>query len=479
MGTKISKDEHDHNSSQNTNPYENIHRAYAKLNHSSGLVTHNASCFTNYEIRNLNKYKQISQKYLDQKKIIQSSLIKASSPIEKPQTRHLTKENSRYNNTTHGVKLKSERSHSVVQPTHSNNLITAEQIVKCHSQRRRQYKPFLSQSSDDIFQDENNQNSLSTIKTNQFISSKNKNQQIPADLKLVLIKQHDLQNAHEIGKGNFGTVYHALYKGTRDVALKTLQCQRRHCSNRTKALIEENDVNMYELFHEAHIMTHLKHINLLCILGVSSFGKEKQLSLVTDFMKNGSLLNYLKQRRDIFNKLDSKDVILKLNSFSKQIFQAMLFLEERSIIHRDLAARNCLIDQDDTLKVADFGLTKLTECGLYKGTSHTICAIRWTSPEAIFLSQYTSRSDVWSYGITLWEIYSLGELPFGNTNNIRLKTLLKNQSENLTQYLPQSTKYGFEKTYTDIILPCLSYNVNLKPNFHDLIERVQMILHDK
>ncbi|CAF4864514.1 unnamed protein product, partial [Rotaria magnacalcarata] len=106
-------------------------------------------------------------------------------------------------------------------------------------------------------------------------------------------------------------------------------------------------------------------------------------------------------------------------------------------------------------------------------TSRKICAIRWTSPEAIFLSQYTSRSDVWSYGITLWEIYSLSELPFGNMNNIRLKPLLKNQSANLSHHLPQSTKYGFEKTYADIILPCLSYNVNLRPDFHDLIERVQ------
>lgn len=193
MGTKISKGEHDHNSSQNTNPYENVHRAYAKLNHSSGLVTHNESRFTNHEIRNFNKHKQVSQNYSDQKKTIQSIPTKQSSPIEKLQAHHLSRENSGYNNTTHGVKLKPERSHSVVQQTHSNNLITAEQIVKCHSQRRQQYKPFLSQSSDDIFQDENNQKSLLAIKTNQFISSKNKNQQIPADLKLVLINQHDLQ----------------------------------------------------------------------------------------------------------------------------------------------------------------------------------------------------------------------------------------------------------------------------------------------
>jgi serine/threonine protein kinase len=125
-----------------------------------------------------------------------------------------------------------------------------------------------------------------------------------------------------------------------------------------KSSIEEYDGNMHELLYEAHIMTQLQHANLLRIIGVTFFGREKQLSLVTDFMKNGSLLDYLRKHRDIFNKSDSKEITLKLNHFSKQIFQAMLYLEERSIIHRDLAARNCLIGDEDILKVADFGLTK-------------------------------------------------------------------------------------------------------------------------
>jgi len=123
---------------------------------------------------------------------------------------------------------------------------------------------------------------------------------------------------------------------------------------------------MHELLYEAHIMTQLQHANLLRIIGVTFFGREKQLSLVTDFMKNGSLLDYLRKHRDIFNKSDSKEITLKLNHFSKQIFQAMLYLEERSIIHRDLAARNCLIGDDDILKVADFGLTKSIRTHFYQ-----------------------------------------------------------------------------------------------------------------
>jgi tyrosine-protein kinase Tec len=115
---------------------------------------------------------------------------------------------------------------------------------------------------------------------------------------------------------------------------------------------------LFELLHEADIMTRLQHPNLLRIIGVTFFGDDKQLSLVTDFMNNGSLLDYLKKHRRIFLKLDSKEITLKLNCFARQIFDAMLYLEERKIIHRDLAARNCLIGEDDTLKVGDFGLTR-------------------------------------------------------------------------------------------------------------------------
>ncbi len=162
------------------------------------------------------------------------------------------------------------------------------------------------------------------------------------------------QNPREIGKGNFGTVYHAIYKGTRDVAIKTLHGQDENVS---QGSVTDYDKNMHELLNEAHIMTRLKHANLLRIIGVTFFGDKQQLSLVTDFMKNGSLLDYLRKNREIFFKSDSRNITKKLNNFSRQIFEAMLYLEQRRIIHRDLAARNCLIGDGDTLKVGDFGLT--------------------------------------------------------------------------------------------------------------------------
>lgn len=117
------------------------------------------------------------------------------------------------------------------------------------------------------------------------------------------------------------------------------------------------DESMRSLLHEAHIMTRLKHPNVLRFIGVTFFADERQLSLVTDFMKNGSLLDYLRKKKEFFLKSDPVIITEKLNSFARQIFEAMAYLEERRIIHRDLAARNCLIGENNTLKVADFGLT--------------------------------------------------------------------------------------------------------------------------
>ncbi|CAF4040473.1 unnamed protein product [Adineta steineri] len=379
--------------------------------------------------------------------------------------------NEIFSSTTAEISLEQEKSH--------NHLATKKQ---CHDPniQKEALNIRKSQSTGDL-------SSTTLVFTDQQLLNDQKNEhidirhhhrkiqagkKIPYNSQLDFIDSKDLKYLREIGKGNFGTVHHALYKSTYDVALKTLNIQD---ENPNRSSIYNDDEYMYVIRQQANVMIRLRHANLLRIIGVTFF-ESQQSSWITDFMRNGSLLDYFKKHRDIVLKSNSNYVSKKLNSFGRQIYEAMLYLEERHIIHQNLAARNCLIDEDDTLKVADVGVPHLTEIGSCEGTYRPTYALHWTAPEVLFLSQYSSRSDVWSYGITLWEIYSLGERPFGNMTNDALQIVLKNPSEILSRYLPKPRHCGSDETYTHVILSCLTYYVKMRPRFRDLKQRILDIL---
>ncbi|CAF0852042.1 unnamed protein product [Adineta steineri] len=432
MGTKISKQHHHHHQTRRHNRI--------------ALARDNILRIASQEIQNFNE-------------IFSSTTVEIPFEEEKSDNNLATKKH-------HHDPIIQKEALGIRKSRSTGNLSSTTPVFTDQKKRTHRNKSSSSQNASTV-------HSELTTSFNQLSSSKLKRKKILHNSKLAFIDSKDLKYVGEIGKGNFGTVHHALYKGTHDVALKTLSTQD---ENPNKCSIYGNADNMNVILQEATIMTRLRHANLLRIIGLTFSEESQQLSLVTDFMRNGSLLDYLKRHRDIFLKSNSCSISKKLNYFARQIYEAMLYLEERHIIHRDLAARNCLIDDDDTLKVADFGLTKLTECGSYKGTHRTICAPRWTAPEALFSSEYSSRSDVWSYGITLWEIYSLGDRPFRNMTNYALKTVLKNPLEKLSQYLPKPRRLGSDEIYTHIILPCLTNSVTMRPRFRDLKQRILDIL---
>ncbi|CAF1379610.1 unnamed protein product [Rotaria magnacalcarata] len=472
MGSKTSTRKHqkEYATSLNDQNYDSKSIRTATISDQQRYITgKNVPHISSEEKPNFQKHSQLTTAYPkkqngQQEKVYESSL----------NHKNHTKKTVRPNTNMEKQKLGLRKSQSFDNLSHRTAVVTAEQLLNRHVKHKHRN---TSPSSEIIVQTFKGKTvEKSSLPPNfKTISSTISKKQISPNLQLALIQPNEFQNPREIGKGNFGTVYHALYKGTRDVALKTLNTQNESAS---ASSFNNDDESIHELLYEANIMTQLKHPNLLRILGVTFFGDKKQLSLVTEFMRNGSLLDYLRKYREIFLKADPRNITTKLNEFGKQIFEAMLYLEERNIIHRDLAARNCLIGQDDSLKVGDFGLTTLTDCGLYKGTDRTVCAPRWTSPEALFSSKFSSRSDVWSYGITLWEMYSLGERPFGSISNFAVQVILKNSSENLNRHLPQP-RFGSSEIYTHIILPCLTYSVAMRPCFRDLKERLSNILTEK
>lgn len=100
-------------------------------------------------------------------------------------------------------------------------------------------------------------------------------------------------------------------------------------------------------------------------------------------------------------------------SISKQIAAGMAYLSERKFVHRDLATRNCLVGEEMVVKIADFGLSRnIYSADYYKANENDAIPIRWMPPESIFYNRYTTESDVWAYGVVLWEIFSHGMQPY-------------------------------------------------------------------
>ncbi|KAF0883227.1 TEC kinase, partial [Crocuta crocuta] len=224
------------------------------------------------------------------------------------------------------------------------------------------------------------------------------------------INPSELTFMRELGSGLFGVVRLGKWRAQYKVAIKAI---------REGAMCEE------DFIEEAKVMMKLTHPKLVQLYGVCT--QQKPIYIVTEFMERGCLLNFLRQRQGHF----SRDMLL---SMCQDVCEGMEYLERNSFIHRDLAARNCLVSAASIVKISDFGMTRYVLDDEYISSSGAKFPIKWSPPEVFHFNKYSSKSDVWSFGVLMWEVFTEGKMPFENKSNLQVVEAI---SKGFRLYRPQ------------------------------------------
>uniref|UniRef100_A0A673GD84 receptor protein-tyrosine kinase n=1 Tax=Sinocyclocheilus rhinocerous TaxID=307959 RepID=A0A673GD84_9TELE len=258
-----------------------------------------------------------------------------------------------------------------------------------------------------------------------------------------------------IGAGEFGEVYRGSLKipGRCEVtvAIKTLKPGY-------------TEKQRQDFLSEASIMGQFSHKNIIRLEGVVT--KFKDAMIITEYMENGALDQYL---RDHDGDLSSYQLVGMLSG----IAAGMKYLSDMNYVHRDLAARNVLVNSNLECKVSDFGLSRVLEDypeGTYTTTGGKI-PIRWTAPEAIAYRKFTSASDVWSFGIVMWEVMSFGERPYWDMSN---HEVMKSINEGFRLPAPM----GCPSAVNQLMLQCWMQDRSKRPRFVDIVNLLEKLLRN-
>eukprot|EP00111_Clytia_hemisphaerica_P008286 TCONS_00024179-protein len=260
------------------------------------------------------------------------------------------------------------------------------------------------------------------------------------------IQQDELKLGERIGEGEFADVYKGvLFRSGKDyqVAVKMLK------PSSTKKDRED-------FLSEAAILGQFNDPNVVVLRGVIL--KEQPNAIILEYMMHGSLDTYLQNH-------DMQFTSIELLEMGRGVASGMKYLSEMGFIHRDLAARNILVGENRVCKIADFGMSmEILMDDSVESLSGRI-PVRWTAPEAIQFKKFTTASDVWSYGIVLWEIMSYGERPYWNWTNYEV---LEKVSSGYRLPLPMSCP----SVVHDLMLCCWTKDRTRRPLFGVIRDRL-------
>ncbi|CAN9509770.1 unnamed protein product [Ophioblennius macclurei] len=240
------------------------------------------------------------------------------------------------------------------------------------------------------------------------------------NLKDVLVERNQLTLGKELGKGEFGSVFEGVFSSEEAVDVRV--------AVKTMRVGIHSQEDLQEFLKEAEIMKNFDHDNVVKLLGVTLEREEEHPlpvpMVIMPYMKHRDLRRFLIATR--YGDIPMFVPHQSLLRFMMDIAAGMDYLNSQGFVHRDLAARNCMLGDDLRVCVADFGLSKRIDIGNYYRQKVAIrLPIKWMSMESLSESLYTSKSDVWSFGVTMWEIVSRGRVPYPGVHNHELLDLLQ------------------------------------------------------
>lgn len=254
------------------------------------------------------------------------------------------------------------------------------------------------------------------------------------------IPREEIHLIQPLGKGNFGEVWYGKWKNNIEVAVKMLR---------------EGTMSTQAFLQEAAIMKKFRHKRLVTLFGVCS--EQKPIYIVQEYMSKGSLLEFL--RKDEGKVLEFEDLIY----IAFQVASGMEYLESKQLIHRDLAARNVLIGENYIAKICDFGLARVIEDNEYCPKQGSRFPVKWTAPEAIVYGKFSIKSDVWSYGILLMELFTYGQVPYPGMHGREVIEMVEKGYR-----MPKPTTHMLPDDIYQIMLNCWDSKPENRPTFEFL-----------
>lgn len=229
------------------------------------------------------------------------------------------------------------------------------------------------------------------------------------------IERGDITLKCELGEGAFGKVFLAEWDCDGDEQSRLLVA--------VKALKEVTESGRTDFQREAELLTVLQHEHVVSLHGVCTRGAP--LLMVFEYMKHGDLNRFLRcQGPDAPMLVGGGELpcgqlaVPQLLRIAKQIASGMVYLASLHFVHRDLATRNCLVGEGMVVKIGDFGMSRdIYSTDYYRVGGRTMLPIRWMPPESIMYRKFTAETDVWSFGVVLWEIFTYGKQPWYQLSN--------------------------------------------------------------